>query len=190
MKALWCIVDDRWNLKNNTQIFWNVLISSRGKWTKINSITFRYYFKRIFQNNPSQIIWAGYKQAKKKCKSRENIPFFLPCQRSSLIWCKCQKKHVVYWVAMQKWIFLWKTASVAQVYNRTRQGREIWIIFRGLGFLAVVWFGSSPTLSPVSKLSLSFSVSFCVAGGAKLYDDKKAWNSINYSILSATRILR
>jgi hypothetical protein len=39
------------------------------------------------------------------------------------------------------------------------------MIFRGLGFLAVVWFGSSqvplPPPSPVSKLSL-----LCVAGRA------------------------
>ncbi len=29
---------------------------------------------------------------------------------------------------------------------------EYWMIYRGPGFLAVVWFGSSPTPSPVSKL--------------------------------------
>ncbi len=92
-------------------------------------------------------------------------------------------------VFLQKWIFLWKTASVAQVYNRTRQGREIWIIYRGPGLLVVVWFGSSPTLSPplTSASCLSLSQSPYVSpvelnnvreagggGGAKSYDDKKA----------------
>ncbi len=38
---------------------------------------------------------------------------------------------------------------------------EIWIIYRGPGFLAVVWFGSSPTPSPVSKLSLFLSLPLC-----------------------------
>ncbi len=45
--------------------------------------------------------------------------------------------------------------------------RDFWVIYRGLGLLAVVWFGISPTPfppSPVSKLSLSFSVFPCVAG--------------------------
>jgi hypothetical protein len=41
--------------------------------------------------------------------------------------------------------------------------REYWMIYRGPGFIAVVWYGSSPThsLPPVSKLSLFLSLSVC-----------------------------
>ncbi len=68
---------------------------------------------------------------------------------------------------------------------------------RGPGFLAIVLFGSSP--SHPSASCLSFSVFLCDAlveltdgrgggrrgwGGAKSYDDEKAWSSINHSILS------
>jgi hypothetical protein len=81
-------------------------------------------------------------------------------------------------------------------------GREYWTIYRGPRFLALVWFVSSltPSLSPVSKLSLFFSLHIWVAcraywwergvgggGGPKSYDSKKAWSSINHSILSACR---
>ncbi len=71
------------------------------------------------------------------------------------------------------------------------------IIYRGPGFLAVVWFGSSPTLPhPVSKLSLFLSHPVCrlsnlLTGegggggeGARLYVGEKAWSSINHSIIS------
>ncbi len=42
-------------------------------------------------------------------------------------------------------------------YERNRI-REDWMVYKGPGFLAVVWFGSSPTSSPVSKLSLFLSL--------------------------------
>ncbi len=78
------------------------------------------------------------------------------------------------------------------------------MIYRGPGFLAVVWFCSSPTSSPPLPLEscLSFSVS-CLSswdwweltdgrggegvgeGGAKSYDCENAWLCINHSILSA-----
>jgi hypothetical protein len=72
------------------------------------------------------------------------------------------------------------------------------MIYRGQGFLAVKWFGSSPppSPSPVSKMSL-FLIFLCVAGrdnlrermggggrGARSYDREKAWPSTNNSILS------
>ncbi len=71
--------------------------------------------------------------------------------------------------------------------------REYWIICRGPGFLAVVWFGSSPTLSPLPSAScLSFSILLCVASRAywrergwsrsQTYDGEKVWSSINHSI--------
>ncbi len=73
--------------------------------------------------------------------------------------------------------------------------REYWMTYRGPSFLAVVWFGSSPTPPPhpsaVSKLSLFL---LCVAGreggerevrgGTELYNRGKSWPSNNHSILS------
>ncbi len=80
----------------------------------------------------------------------------------------------------------------------------IWVhpvIYRGPGFLAVVWFGFSHTPfspSPVSKMSLFLNL-HGVAGraylqgrgwgggqGAKSYDPEKACPSINHSILSGS----
>ncbi len=68
------------------------------------------------------------------------------------------------------------------------------MIYRGPGFLAVVWFIPPPL---PSANCLSFSVFLCLAGrayyrerggggerGAKSYNRKKAWPCINHSILS------
>ncbi len=89
--------------------------------------------------------------------------------------------------------------SMVVVHIHTR--REYWMIYRGPGFLDVVWFGSSPTLSPLSRQQVvSLSLSSCVSpvnltdwreiggfggGGAKSYEGEKVWSSINHSILSA-----
>jgi hypothetical protein len=80
--------------------------------------------------------------------------------------------------------------------------REYWMICRGPGFLAVVWFGSSPT----SPFLLPSVISTGGAqkewerettagvkggrggGGAKSYDDEKAWSSINHPIRSVSRV--
>ncbi len=68
-------------------------------------------------------------------------------------------------------------------------------------FHAVVWFGSSPTPTPVSKLSLVLSLPVSrrsslvtqegggSGGGDKSYDGEKAWSSINHSILFGLKIL-
>ncbi len=84
-------------------------------------------------------------------------------------------------------------------YKESIEGREYWMVNRGPGFLVVVWFDSfqSPLLSsPVSKLvgrhtgrqrkrdNLLTGES---GGGAQSYDWKKAWSSINYSVLSERR---
>ncbi len=78
--------------------------------------------------------------------------------------------------------------------------REYWMIYRGPGLLALVWFGSTPTHFPplLSATCLSFSVFLCVGSraywgrwggggghGAESYDRKKAWTSINHSCLQA-----
>ncbi len=79
--------------------------------------------------------------------------------------------------------------------------KEYWMIDRRPGFLAVVWFGSSPTLSsppPVSKNNRrhtgrlrkrdNFLTGEGERGGgcrgAESCDRKKAWSSKNHSILS------
>ncbi len=75
------------------------------------------------------------------------------------------------------------------------------MIYWGPGLLAVVWFGTTIPPPLVSNLSLFLS-SFCVSpveptdgrggregggGGAKSYNDEKAWPSVNLSILSDAR---
>ncbi len=77
--------------------------------------------------------------------------------------------------------------------------REYWMIYRGPGFLAVVYDWLLPqhlTPYPVSKLDqrhtgrLTKKVNLMTGegggsgGGAKSYDCEKTWSSINYSILS------
>ncbi len=72
---------------------------------------------------------------------------------------------------------------------------EYWMIYRGLGFLAVVWKGSSHLPSspppPVSKLYLFFSLTVFLSPveltdgrGGEGRSEEKAWPSINPSILS------
>ncbi len=69
-------------------------------------------------------------------------------------------------------------------------------IYRGTGFLAVLWFGSSQTSPPLFRQQgVSFPVFLCVSGrtnrrwrgrgarGTKSYDSEKAWSSIIHSIL-------
>ncbi len=44
-----------------------------------------------------------------------------------------------------------RSAAATKVIYRSFRSREYWMIYRGPGFLAVVWFGSSPTcVSPVA----------------------------------------
>jgi hypothetical protein len=45
--------------------------------------------------------------------------------------------------------------------TRLETPSEYWMIYRGPGFLAVVWFGTSSVPSPVSKLSLFLSLPVC-----------------------------
>jgi hypothetical protein len=73
-----------------------------------------------------------------------------------------------------------------------------WIIYRGPGFLAVVWVGSSPpSFSHQQVLSFLYLTvcrrsSYRRAGvgrgfrGTTSYDSEKPWSSINHSILSGT----
>ncbi len=60
------------------------------------------------------------------------------------------------------WMYLWRDLIpfVSQVMNRV-----YWMIYRGPGFLAVVWFGSSPTPPPIPhphEQVVSLSPSSCV----------------------------
>ncbi len=165
MKALRCIVD-RWQMKYKKlhKNFSFLVEEKKAKKSTLSS------FVIFLENHPKQILTNYLPTSKQK----RNVNLVRIYHYSSIVKGRlssgaCVKnRHVVYWVAMQKWIFLWKTASVAQVCNRTRHGREIWMIYRGPGFLAFLWFGSSPTpSSPFPSAScLSFSVSHCVAGRA------------------------
>ncbi len=74
--------------------------------------------------------------------------------------------------------------------------REYWMIYRGPGFLAVVWFGSShnlpllPSLKALTATHRKTEIERRLADRrrgwweAESYDRKKDWSSINHSILS------
>jgi len=85
--------------------------------------------------------------------------------------------------------------------NTPRISREYWMIYRGPGFLVVVWFSSTPILSPNPG-----TPSGCWTGGTQWHrkillrqladgrgcvwgaescDGEKAWSSISHIILSA-----
>jgi hypothetical protein len=94
-----------------------------------------------------------------------------------------------------------KRLNGAWAPNHVRYGvtREYWMFYSGQGFVAVIWFGSSLTPPLLSASCPSFSVFLCVAiraywrerwrGGAGAEWEnhgtaRKAWSSINHSILS------
>ncbi len=81
--------------------------------------------------------------------------------------------------------------------ERSAAAREFWMIYRGPGYLAVLWF-DSPRLEldwPHTG-SLRRGGNLLTGGGgegggreAESYDRKKAWSSINHSILSGSNPL-
>ncbi len=78
------------------------------------------------------------------------------------------------------------------------RNREYWMIYKGLGYLAVVWVGSSPTPSPLSRQQAVYlSQSSCVSpvaltdriggkggGTNQIIRPRESRPSINHSILS------
>ncbi len=73
--------------------------------------------------------------------------------------------------------------------------REYWMIYRLQGFLAVVWFGSSPHHLPPSPASMLDQLHtgelrkrdnlLTKSQITKLNDSEKAWSSLDHSILSS-----
>ncbi len=101
-----------------------------------------------------------------------------------------EEKKFQWYSFSSNWIFFSELLRFFCAYSRCR---EYWMIYRGPGFLAFVWFGSSPTPSPVSKLFLFRGIPVCrrsslMTGeggrGAKSYDRGKTWPSITLSTLS------
>ncbi len=86
-----------------------------------------------------------------------------------------------------RWFSSWVSIKTSKLQ------REYWMINRGPCFLAVVWFGSSP--SPVIKLSLYHSLPVCRRSGlltgegrgrSQIIRRRESWSSVNHSILSAS----
>ncbi len=79
--------------------------------------------------------------------------------------------------------------------EKTAWSREYWMIYTRPGFLAVVWFVSSPTSSSLSfqqgvPLPQSPQSSSILTGGeAKSYDVEKFWSSIKRSIVTGLKCL-
>ncbi len=80
-----------------------------------------------------------------------------------------------------------------------RRSREHWMIYRGPGFLAVVWFASSPSLQlawPAThrktekERQLADGRGGEGGGGAKSYESEEALSSINHSIFSEDSCLK
>ncbi len=91
------------------------------------------------------------------------------------------------------WLFYPPSDQIKRA-GSSLQSREYWIIYRGPGCLAIVWFGSSRSLPSGSCLSLT--VFLCIAdqaywrrgrGGrrAKSYNSENVWSTLAPSILSA-----
>jgi hypothetical protein len=92
----------------------------------------------------------------------------------------------------------WASIYIHKIYrtcSNHHTSREDWMIYRGPGFLAVVWFGSTPTPFPTSRqqiVSLSvFRRSSLLTEGrgwawSRSHVRKKAWHSINRAKLSAS----
>ncbi len=115
-----------------------------------------------------------------------------------------KKKIVLGILYLTKTIPTWNIVAVKLTCVRWKQifnHREYWTIYRGRGFLAVVWFGSTPTLSPPSPVNSWINVTHADwerettcwrrggrgrgdGYGAELYDNKRAWPFIDHSILS------
>ncbi len=79
-------------------------------------------------------------------------------------------------------------------------GREYWMMYRRPGFLAVVWFGSSPPPPLPSVTSprrlrkrYNFLTGEVEKGGGRVgesYDNKEAWSSLNHSVFSGESLMR
>ncbi len=66
--------------------------------------------------------------------------------------------HQTHFIIINKSLY-WHILSQTFSYSAPHPSpREYWMIYRGTGFLAVAWFGSSPTLSPQSPISKLFLI--------------------------------
>ncbi len=112
----------------------------------------------------------------------------------------------VVWNSFQHFIRgIWRSREAHWAHHLPRRLKQFSTSYTGAYGAQVFWSTTEstewfievlPPPSPVSKLSLSFSVFLCVAGraytdgrggggrGAESCDRKKVWSSINHSILS------
>ncbi len=83
----------------------------------------------------------------------------------------------------------WPTAVAAHLnkesqweFKNTKKTESYWTIYRGPGFLAFVWFGSTPTPypppSPVSKVTLFLSLSVCRRSSLLTEEGGGGWSRI------------
>ncbi len=137
-------------------------------------------------------------------KKFQIISFFTRCvglsQKTLSRYCPFNRSLNAFWSCLP---VRWDKLDLVLLFKAgSHCSRDYWMIFRGPGFLAVVWFGSSHTPSPlnVSKLHWRHTERLRMrdnlltgwgGGGAGVeivadsYDRKKAWSFTNHSIFFA-----
>jgi hypothetical protein len=109
-------------------------------WINVH-VYWKIYFYAVLKNRQNR-HWS--------CLGKKKLLIFSIIHISSNIWLRLLLFIFYLQQASQSEIFF-SSVSFHRWYHNTR---EYGMSYRGLGFLAVVWFGSSPSPSPFSKFSL------------------------------------
>ncbi len=112
----------------------------------------------------SQIIWR-----------RESLSLYKSFYTLWLWHCKLHFHYIFLRPFYLVLIFMAKCSLSRQICTRSEPhplAREYWMICRGPGFLAVIWFGSTPIPPPSHQQVISLSRSYCVSR-VKLIDRRR-----------------
>jgi hypothetical protein len=96
---------------------------------------------------------------------------FVNCRMYCLNFCLTSADR-----SLRKCCRVWRNSFRQRRY--ISQCREYWMIYRGLSFLVIEWFSSSPTPSPpspVSKLSLFLRIPVCRRSSLLTGEGRRGW---------------